>query len=516
MQLRCIYKHQESNREHYYESLSFSKQSAERVPPSTLSMAISFSTAMAEKAIEGGQQLSTMNTAELEALLDVVFDEYNQHGVVGTNEKYQLKTRDRKAVTNLILYMDHEALSQMQMLLNTCKEAHSPFSRDILESTRHLKGMKPASLSSGVTHGANVWETMQTVSVPKQVMFLKRVKEAHAKNMKHAEGVSALKHWSQDLWNSECNYSCWLQWGLHETEARKEVVDGVETCVLAADDIADVMTKGLQGEFKDHFEAAWMEKDPKYCVEDLPWFPAKATQDEMRNPFSEGQQVSLSQALQTLTQEQKAKTFELDVLSLANDISTVLNYYSNLRESKGSLKRAKAAKLKFELAKGMALVNGWMPTHCEVVAVDDLSSENVDNKLTTFINAAVRETAPGKITHVSVGDLTKFGKVSDAEIDKVISKLHRVCLLDPSRFIGILICPNRVGRKVLRGERGMRAKIETKLENKGFVPYLCVGGRNITKESARLRSRIYNVGFGQIVSKGFCYDIDVWHGGGQV
>ena len=275
------------------------------MPPSTLSMSISFFTSMADKAAETGVAFNTLNEVARLNLLQEVLEEYNTHGVVAVNEKYQLKTRGQIAVTNLILYVAPEALIEMQAILNTCKEANSPFSRDILESRRHLRGMTAASLHSSASQ--TIWHTIMTITDPKQVRFLKRVKTEHAKNMKFAASATALKHWSLDAWNEECNYSCWLEWGIEETKAKQEVVDGVQRCVLDEKSLQNVTELGLLGEFKDHFETAWVAKDPNYGVEDLPWFPEKAkTNQSLMNPFSNEQHATLSQAFPKILEVQNA------------------------------------------------------------------------------------------------------------------------------------------------------------------------------------------------------------------
>ena len=167
------------------------------------------------------------------------------------------------------------------------------------------------------------------------------------------------------------------------------------------------------------------------------------------------------------------------MLSLSHDMSTIFNHYNNIRESCGALKRAKAAKVKFEIKKGMALVDAWMSEHCQVVTVPSLGHDNVDLKWQEFAPAAKRKILPGKMAHVSVADLTKNDRrrLTDSALDEVLSKICQVSMIDPLHFIGIIICPIATPSKVLRGERGMRAKLETKLENRGFVPFLFAGGQ---------------------------------------
>ena len=81
-------------RQHTYEAIVFSKQQAERQPPTVLSLALRFHAAMQEKAREAGRNWDALSLGDKEELLDQCFEEYNSYGIVATNEKYQLKYRD--------------------------------------------------------------------------------------------------------------------------------------------------------------------------------------------------------------------------------------------------------------------------------------------------------------------------------------------------------------------------------------------------------------------------------------
>ena len=240
-------------RQHTYEAIVFSKQQAERQPPTVLSLALRFHAAMQEKAREAGRNWDALSLGDKEELLDECFEEYNSYGIVATNEKYQLKYRDTNSCKNLTLYVCPEALKIIQGVLDNYKERDSPYAVHSLDSTRWLLGRKSSTARGGAA--SDIWDAIMTTNPAKQVLHQQRIVSMHRRNALHCAGSSIPKI-SVDVWNSELAYCCWLGHGLALCAGAKVVSpDYCETIAKFTEaQIEDIKRRGLEGDYKDRLD----------------------------------------------------------------------------------------------------------------------------------------------------------------------------------------------------------------------------------------------------------------------
>ena len=100
-------------------------------------------------------------------LLQAVFEEFNQHGLVGVNKAYQLNRHQQDCVKNLLLDTAPAALKEMQTCVDQVPEKRTPFKHQTLQSVRWLLGGGPKR-SPGVN---DLWVRILAMDKEKQLLF---------------------------------------------------------------------------------------------------------------------------------------------------------------------------------------------------------------------------------------------------------------------------------------------------------------------------------------------------------
>ena len=122
-----------------YQNICLSYRGSERQPPSTLALALMFSSIMSEKSQTGVHDKSMTTEARLKS---VVWEYHDQPGVLS---KYRIDQDKEKAILNLLQGTTATTRSLIQTHLHYHRWKESCFTSDLLKSNRCLVSACPRS-----------------------------------------------------------------------------------------------------------------------------------------------------------------------------------------------------------------------------------------------------------------------------------------------------------------------------------------------------------------------------------
>ena len=209
-----------------------------------------------------GFLLSSIPRDDIQARLTAVYDEFDQHGVIATQSKYQMTNHERFAVTNLIVWVTPATRLRMQNYLHHCKNRASPYRETNVASTRWLVGGTTASRAG---QGA-FWTAAYAMTGEKQPYFIDRI------NLLHRTG--SLQSCSLETWDQEASYMAWAMHGYFALRAMT-VSDATTAEAVPWMNEAQLQTLLrliLEGDYKDDWIAADTLRDSSYGLESYPFW----------------------------------------------------------------------------------------------------------------------------------------------------------------------------------------------------------------------------------------------------
>jgi len=255
----------DSRRKFQYESISVGQQAAQRQPTTVVSMALRFHESMLEVAAEQHVDVNTASVGKKDDLLTTVIGEYNEFGVVATNEKYKLNSHQRISISNLLLHCSTKTLKGIQGVYNTMRQSATPFDVNNLQTSRWLIGGRPARRSSKTS----MWESLEVMTPEKQELFIEILGFICRRSAK--TGKSAKMDTAE--WSTTADYACWAGHGFALLKAKENGP--------AEEDIVALRQRIIDKDFWDKFQALNAVHDEEFTENDFPFWP-KHKHDEDR------------------------------------------------------------------------------------------------------------------------------------------------------------------------------------------------------------------------------------------
>ena len=188
-----------------YINLQLSYRGSERQAPSVLSLALTFSAVMQEKA-QHGQHQPSMSTEER---LKAVLSEF--HGTPGMLSRWRVEGDRERAVLNLLQGTTKETRAFIQGHLDFHKWCYCVFTSELLRSTRWLVGASPRNCKE-------VFRSMLCVTGDVQESFIGNIIQSFARQTRKIKLSTRAKFRpTQQEWDSMVDYTCIMKRVEHET-----------------------------------------------------------------------------------------------------------------------------------------------------------------------------------------------------------------------------------------------------------------------------------------------------------
>lgn len=211
-----------------YINLQLSYRGSERQAPSALSLALTFSAVMQEKA-DKGHHKPGMSTEER---LKAVLAEF--HSTPGMLSRYRVEGDRERAVLNLLQGTTKETRAFIQGHLDFHKWCYSVFTSELLRSNRWLVGATPRNCK-------DVFKSMLCVSGEVQAAFIGNIIQTFSCQTRKIKLSSRAKFRpSQQEWDSMVDYTCIMTKIKHETE--ETLAHDPESLQKVLDDLESAFT----------------------------------------------------------------------------------------------------------------------------------------------------------------------------------------------------------------------------------------------------------------------------------
>ena len=210
-------------------NLKLSYRGSERQAPSSLSLALTFSSIMQAKAAEGSH--AGMSTEE--RLRQVTNEWHNTPGVIN---RWHLDEGKQKAILNLLIGTSAETRACIQQHLHYFKWKDSALCSDLLRSSRWLIGAVPKAASGAST------KKILTVTAGAQEAFIQNYIEGFIRATKKVKPTARGKlRASVAEWDRLMDYACVMYHARTEAEDRwshdqtkcEAVLESIETAFMS-------------------------------------------------------------------------------------------------------------------------------------------------------------------------------------------------------------------------------------------------------------------------------------------
>ena len=239
-----------------YINLQLSYRGSERQAPSALSLALTFSAVMQEKA-DKGHHKPGMSTEER---LKAVLAEF--HSTPGMLSRYRVEGDRERAVLNLLQGTTKETRAFIQGHLDFHKWCYSVFTSELLRSNRWLVGATPRNCK-------DVFKSMLCVSGEVQAAFIGNIIQTFSCQTRKIKLSSRAKFRpSQQEWDSMVDYTCIMTKIKHETE--ETLAHDPESLQKVLDDLESAFTNrpSPKNQIFDYFLVyTWLYFDSFPCFQ---------------------------------------------------------------------------------------------------------------------------------------------------------------------------------------------------------------------------------------------------------
>ena len=179
------YKPMDTARQHIYDKLEYTKIMAGRQDRSLLGKSFDYLEALEDRMDELGQDLRTLTREQQTLHLNSIFDEFNMHGTIATQEKYKMANHEKFAVTNIICQVAPLARKRIASYLHHCENKKSPYQSSNMASTRWLIGGKTLARGGQTAF----WNNADVMTAEKQPYFIDRINLLHCTGA-HSTGLA--------------------------------------------------------------------------------------------------------------------------------------------------------------------------------------------------------------------------------------------------------------------------------------------------------------------------------------
>lgn len=210
-------------------NLQLSYRGSERQAPSVLSLALTFSSVMKQKADSGSHDKS-MNTEQ--RLASVVSEFHNMNGMLS---RWHIDADKLRAIMNLLMGTSAAARAALAMHLHFHKWAHSGLTAELLRSSRWLLGATPKG------KGAYLKRVL-TVCEESQVLFVQNYVNGFAIATRRVKPSSRARHRATVAeWDKLVDYVCVMHEVMREASShfeqdpqkQKQILATLRDCCMA-------------------------------------------------------------------------------------------------------------------------------------------------------------------------------------------------------------------------------------------------------------------------------------------
>ncbi|CAJ1348206.1 unnamed protein product [Effrenium voratum] len=418
-----------------FRNMSLSFRGSERQAPSLLQMSLRFSKIMELQALSG-----TAPSGNTEARLHQAILEFNCSA--GLNHKHALDSEKERSVLNLIVGTSKECRDLMAMHLHWFKWKDSALSADQLRSQRWLIGARPKGVNDGLRGPL-------TMTAESQVMLMDlHIKSFVAAGKRLKASARARVRLSQEQFDQMADFAAMfgaLRVAAKQASSKPEVDDKLMQAFYAKD-------------YWQEIEAVVNSKSATFSIQGLSvWRDIVETGPEPAALTVEGT-LDLAAAEEAVA----ATKFAEIRAKISADVQSMNQYNAEKSNCANKTHVLKVLHEKNQQEQGKQHVDAHMQNNAFTALSSDL---NLPANFDQFLKGTA---AKLKLCLVGYLDTTKFGVLSQSDINKVGQWCEKVMAKNPTGSCVVLTLPLLTSTSSAGALRADVRRIEDKLISKNI------------------------------------------------